>query len=131
VGSGSVLHGLSEDGERVGRHLETQHTPARRREPSGVGHVAGSRARHDCLELALGLASCGLEPGLFGVGDHHPRQLARGAPAEGAGLERARYVGLLLEGFGDTELLLRGAGLVTEEPLDVLVEAAKAEMHVR
>jgi hypothetical protein len=32
----------------------------------------------------------GVEPGLLGVGDRHPRELACGAPAQGAGFERAQ-----------------------------------------
>jgi hypothetical protein len=127
----NLLHRLSKRRERIGSHLEAQHARAQPLGGGCIGSISGSSGRHERFELADGLAASGVEPGLLGFDDRYPRDLARSAPAQEAGLERARQPGQRLERLGDAQLLLRRAGAVSEEALDVFAEARVADVNVR
>ncbi len=127
----SLLHRLSERRERVRGHFEAQHPLARPLGCGRIGSVSGTSARYERFELADGLAAGGLDPRLLGFGDGHPRELARGAPAQGARLERVRQARQPLERFGDAQLLLRRPRAISEEAPDVFAETRVTDVDVR
>jgi hypothetical protein len=60
----------------------------------------------------------------------HARELACRREADATGLELASRFRQRFERFGNAELLLREARPVAEQPLNVLVERAKPQLHV-
>src|SRR5690606_10418414 len=126
-----VLHGFAEGREGVGLHRKAQHASAWRWGRERVGSLSRSFVCDERLELAQGLAASCVEPAGLGVGERHARELARSAPAENAAFECLREAGERLERLRDAQLFLTRARLVSEERLDVLREAAVAEVEVR
>jgi hypothetical protein len=123
--------GLAKQRKCFRRYLEAQHAPARRRRLWCEGIVARALVRHELFQLSHGLALRHVQPGRFGFRDSHARELTRRGPAEHAGLQRARQTGQRRQRLGDPQLLLRRARPVPKQPLDVLEEATKTQVHMR
>jgi hypothetical protein len=84
----------------------------------------------ELLQLPDRFADRDLEPGAIRLRDSHTRELTHGGPGEPARFERANQMGQRFQGFGDAQLLLRGARGIPKQPLDVLAEAAKTQVHM-
>ena len=78
-----------------------------------------------------GLAAGDLQPLALGLGDRNTGELTDARPVERAFLERLSDDRQPLERLGNAQFLLRRAGFVAEQPLDVLSKAAKAKVYVR
>ena len=126
-----LVHGLAKERERFRRHFEAEHVGPGRVMAWRRWLVARSLAGHERFELVRGFAAGDREPLALGLGDGNTGELADARPVERAFLERLSDDWQPLERLGNAQLLLGRAGLVAEQPLDVLGKAAKAQVYVR
>jgi len=125
-----LVQRIAEECEGLGRYLEAQDVTEGceiRRRPWSIPWVP---AREHFLQLSQCLAARQLEPLVLCLADRNARELTHGRPAQLSARKGLSERGQLFERLGDAQLFLGAARFVAKQTLDVLAEAAVAQVDV-